>query len=1141
MPVNFQLNFVEPLLLDIQNGNIPDMDTFSGKIAEYYERTILLGAPQVTTPILPAPALSGAPTPIADPTGMGAGDGYKKPGSYNSTLRMYRSVARYYVGRELIMGEQDLQSTIETLGNIYQEQNFNVKRVKALVKKAQIIKDELKTLPEKVKDIAAVAEVLMTEYKTMLKAIRDEFTLADFATQAATGISAQASTIFKEEYTIIDTILNLKVDNLKAVANTIQVVNNYSTKFSRFQDRTQQQQKQLVVSRIKIILNRIKEVLATILEPTSFGPLLTRLASDKPEVQAKIDKAKKAYRELKQAEELLRPSLLELERRIKEEKTNFQLMIKRRVKDIKKRIEKKQVENGIRRAQKAALTPSKAPKQSPIKDLIKNAKKDIETLKKNNEKNIKLLKKKTKLIGTITRDTTNLTKSMMALKDSIILTEIPLLEAKFAQVSGSVVEILGTSQALGFNQNQQGTLNQAGTQAKETYNQLRSSIKTASNKKDEKYARRYFREQGLQDVAEPFVALFLKTNITFQDFRVFMEKTDKRYDEYINTIKGFNPKIKSIVDAIRSLDDEGFFIEPVDQTTDTYKQRQVEWETRQKIRRQAQFNRAAIRLSPVELEKLKQTTGMEVAPLPSRGTLITVLRWLLKTIQKVTKWLSDGVKKVKKYIEKQKQKAIQIAKELRIQALAAIPIPVDVQDSATTKEIAEEKQKAIKAYQTKIQTLRNKGEAIALVSTAAIPLVTNIGDGKLKASDNEKWLKQIGLGIFKYETVGVKNTDPSYTRSQEQKELWDKNVSSLQIIENLVDLVVKTGQDIKESSTKLKKLPQEGTQGVEQFGRGFIDDLKVALTKIQTKVGKRPDGTIGSISDVASNRIVSIIIDLFADDITFEVAVKKIKQLRVELSGKVLSSLLQSVDFTQALIDVEQKYLYNTRRTIQKITGALRVDTNQDEEENSQDWTGVPIAKKDAEIRKKAKAKADEYRKQLQKLNIGGFNFYDEMIKLDRMITKRNGSFIAAVIDRLIWGINYFETKVRNEVKKWIKEKREETTLLLKKTKEQHKDKLAKLKQKVANVEGLIQAQVLGLSARIFWTGATWQNTYGTTFQVLSIGQFPRLKVVGLKEGGRAVIEEIAKNFQKQLDSMSIIAFPNPSYGIPPQLIKGYK
>lgn len=119
--------------------------------------------------------------------------------------------------------------------------------------------------------------------------------------------------------------------------------------------------------------------------------------------------------------------------------------------------------------------------------------------------------------------------------------------------------------------------------------------------------------------------------------------------------------------------------------------------------------------------------------------------------------------------------------------------------------------------------------------------------------------------------------------------------------------------------------------------------------------------------------------------------------------------------------------------------------------------------------------------------------------------------------------------------------KREETTLLLKKTKEQHKDKLAKLKQKVANVEGLIQAQVLGLSARIFWTGATWQNTYGTTFQVLSIGQFPRLKVVGLKEGGRAVIEEIAKNFQKQLDSMSIIAFPNPSYGIPPQLIKGYK
>ena len=114
-------------------------------------------------------------------------------------------------------------------------------------------------------------------------------------------------------------------------------------------------------------------------------------------------------------------------------------------------------------------------------------------------------------------------------------------------------------------------------------------------------------------------------------------------------------------------------------------------------------------------------------------------------------------------------------------------------------------------------------------------------------------------------------------------------------------------------------------------------------------------------------------------------------------------------------------------------------------------------------------------------------------------------------------------------------------TALIKKTKEQHKDKLARLRKKVANVEGLIQAQVLGFSARIFWTGATWQNTYGTTFQVLSIGQFPKLRVVGLEKGGRAVIEEIAKNFQKQLDGMSLIAFPNPSYGIPPQLIKGYK
>lgn len=1150
MPIDFKLNFVEPLMLDIEKGNIPDMDTFSGKIAEYYEKTILQGIPNAIPSVMISPTLTSAAlgVPTTAPVGSAA-DGYVKPGSYNSTLRMYRNVAKYYVNRELIMGEQDLKTSIETVKSLYQEQSFNVKRAKALALKVKEIKDQLKTLPEKIKDITEVAKVLLGDYKKVLTSIKEEFDSAEFAQQVAAAGVGQASVVFKEELEIINTIQNIKLSDIPNIIQAIQTLNDYSNKTSSFQNKSKEQQKQLVTNRIKIIISRIKEALGAIIEPTSFGPLLSRLTSDKAEVQAKIDKAKRSFKELQQMEEQLRPALLELERRIKEEKENAKIIIKKRIQDEKDKISKKQEENAKKKAQKAALAPSKIPKDSPRKEAFKQAIVDIKTLKANNEENIKLVKKKTKALGTIIKDGTALVLEAYALKTAIIEEEIPYLENVFAQLTGSVtlvVGLLGTkSGSFGFDESQQGLLNKAGVQLQANASaslaqvkgidsiqdlrelnitkKIKSNFTQAQSQTEVNLLKQYFNKKGLTDISEPFVKLFKLSGVSFQTYRKYVTEVDKKYDKYVAAIKSWEPRLKVIINTIRELDDEKIFLEPVDMTSEKRNERYEKFQEEA----QKKANKDAI-------------NDAETGP-PPKNSLMSFFKWLWKFIQKAKLWVAKATKKVKEYLEKQKAKAVKWAEEQKYAALAKIPIPNYVTDATTQEEVAKEKVELLKQYKAKIQKSRAQAEAIALVGQAAVPLVTNIGAGKLKSSDNDKWLKQIGLGRFKYETIGLDPKSPDYKRFFAQKTQWDANVNSLVIIEKLVELILTTFQDIKSSANKIK----EGNIPGEQFARGFIEDLKIVVLKIQEKVGKRADGSIGAVSDLTSNKLVSIMIDLFTEEPTFEGMLQKMKTLRTELEGKALSSLLQSVDFTQALIDLEQKYLFKVRQAIRKITGPLQIEesdlTKEEEVEEAKKRFGVPIAQVEAEIKKQMKKRADEYREKLQKFNIKGFNFYDEMIRLDRAITKRNGSFIAAIIDRLLWGLNYFETKVRDDVKKWIKEKKEDLKKEVDKFTEKHKEKLAKAKKKIANVEGVIQSQILGLSARSFWTGATWQNSVGTTFQVISIGQFPRLKVVGLEKGGRAVIEEIAAGFQRQLDNTVGIVFPNPSYGIPPFQFKGYK
>lgn len=1130
MPINFELNFIQPLLLDIQNGTIPDADTFSAKVAEYYERTILQGMPQAIPPTLPSPALLGAPGLIS--TGL---DNYIRPASLDSSAKMYRNIARYYVNRELILGEQDLKSSIDSLEAIIRKQSFNIKRIQVFVDQAQEITRQLAEIPTKAQNLKLLAQDLIAEYRKLLIAVRDEIRSEDFSDRVLQAAGESVPSLFKEELDIIDNITSLKFNSLQGVAQSIRIITTYLSNVTKASNSTREQQKRLVTIRIKTTLQRILEAATAFAEPTSFGPLLSRLVSDKVEIQTRIDQAKRTYQEIKQLEETLRPALVELERQIADERKNLEILIKNKIKDIKERISEKQAANAERRLQKQALQPTKLPKKSPLIDLFKQKKQDIENFRKNNEENVRVLKRKQQIVTRVLSESSKLITSIYAIQDTIINVEIPIIAAKLNQTTGSLQEL--------FSEN--GQLSQAITQASESlaanegrvYGSIVTPVdggvqlKKFATTSEEKFIRRYFKEQGLTEVADPFVLIATQSKTSFQDFRILVEQTDKKYDQYAETLLAFRPRLKGILDDIKRLDDENIFIEPADMDSQSRNERY-------RAKLEQQQTRARRRETEGVIDDTLEAIGLDPK---SKYTIIAVLKEIIEFIQFIYGWVIRIVKKIKKFIKKQVDSAKRIAAQIEEAVIASVPIPFAVIDAQTREETAKEKKEIIKQYKQKVTNYRKRGEALALISSAAGPLFNNISSGNIKASTNEKFLKKIALGKFKYETVGLDPKSPEYISAENKKTIFEDNANSLHIIETYVNLLITVYKEIQQSKNKAKSFVNETTNSTTQFGRGFIEDIKLAAIQASNKTERRPDGTIGAVADLASNRVISAIISLFEGEPKFDTILSKLRKIQTELKGKVLTSLMQSADFTQSFIGVEQKYLFATQAAIKQLIGQVAPADIEEEEEIDNNKPNLnAIRKTDAEIRKRAKQQSEAAKARLRKLNIRGFNFYDEMIKLDKLINKRQGSFLAALIDRLLYGINQFEQQIRKQVKEWLKKTKLELKEAIQKAAEEHSDKLEKIKAKLVNADAIVQTAILGLSARTFWTGATWQNTAGTIFQVISIGRFPRLTSNGLLDGGEAVIREIAENFTKQLNTMQGIYFPLPALGIPPQTFKGY-
>lgn len=90
------------------------------------------------------------------------------------------------------------------------------------------------------------------------------------------------------------------------------------------------------------------------------------------------------------------------------------------------------------------------------------------------------------------------------------------------------------------------------------------------------------------------------------------------------------------------------------------------------------------------------------------------------------------------------------------------------------------------------------------------------------------------------------------------------------------------------------------------------------------------------------------------------------------------------------------------------------------------------------------------------------------------------------------------------------------------------------------NIDAKIMSFIFGLAGRLFWTGISWTNQYGTRFVVSNVGKFyPQMSALS-ENGAQGYAEELGEGFNRQLERMSGIAIPPLSTGIAPFTWRGY-
>ena len=168
-----------------------------------------------------------------------------------------------------------------------------------------------------------------------------------------------------------------------------------------------------------------------------------------------------------------------------------------------------------------------------------------------------------------------------------------------------------------------------------------------------------------------------------------------------------------------------------------------------------------------------------------------------------------------------------------------------------------------------------------------------------------------------------------------------------------------------------------------------------------------------------------------------------------------------------------------------------------------------------------------------------GTKFEKTLVNIQQALRK-NQSFIMLGFMFLKKEFMKFASFIRKKVTEFIDYIKKFLKAKLAKIKLRVDKELDKIKEKLVNLEAPIMTFTFALAGRSFWTGATWQGPTGTTHITYNVGPFKPIKAK-TTDGASAMIREIAKGFETQLNGLQGTLIPPPNTAIAPIPFVGYK
>ena len=1157
MPINFELTFTQPLLLDLQNAKFADVQDYANAITKYYVNTIETGMPIGIPPTLPSPAALGAPVPV----GTGPADAFKAPYSEAKKTIFNETVFTYFNLKDLVIANGSLAQKKTQLEGILKKAEYQTKLIESKVAIIKEVKKRLETVPADIKNTIEGIRVLFESFVQQIQNVKvDILSLTPEEIDAGQiDFAAEFANKFPNESKVIDTLLNININNIQETINAIQTANTYFGRVSKGLKNNAlgveletSQQSDYVKSKLTLVVTKIFKLANGLLFPESLGELILDL---KKRGEVFDDKTLRVLAIASTASErlgvikfIVEPEIKKLEEFVKNKKRAIARELEKGKVRITDAINKKTKEVAEKNAKKPKREPSA--KQLWMKKKVE----DIKIFKEENEELIVTTVKNIQTLKNILQKSTALVNSGLVIKSEIELTVAGLkveFEENKARVLGIADSIVDARSVI------QDARNESSS---ESSNKLNIDLtKNPFNSKTSQEITRYFNDHGAQDILPIIKPIVTDLGLTFLEVKKVFEKTDSKYDLIVKQLIGMESQFYDLVDESKKLEKLPSIKRKNNKDISVAKKDRSERTPRDREK----------------LDKLKHN-------------IMSVIGYLQKFLKKVEVFIKNQEAKIKRWLKKQEVKLRAIAERIEIAIINSLPIPSESEAAQTKKEAAEEKKAIIALNVVKAKLVVEQGKAVAVMATNAQKLIANMSSGKFGAADNEPLLKKISGGKFDFFTVGVESSSPVYKKQEQEKRVMDEEIATLHELDTYVSILMVVSKDIKakadsdaaerksrlaqadELEARAENLSDEDflkptdkekyraellskalSLRSNQKLQGFVDRIKSDYNDIvsavdNTQQAYRTEGAKGVSPSLS--RLFTVLDSLFKEDADLKLddVIKSTKELLIISQSSVLSETLQSQSLLRVFRRLESEYLGETNKVLTKMLGIIP-----DKEDSVlTNRRGVPETAPETQatselpetsgfLTNSVDSIKDAKEKALARL--GDAKVYRVILDLHRAINDGRGSVISILLEKMVELIKKFEAFVKEQIEKVIAYIEKVIKRTIKKNRVVHEEKLKANAKKKVNLDLIGQTIAINLAVQLFWIGSSWQNTAGTLFTTLTIPPFPLLKVNGTVDGQVDAIRELAKNLENQLSNVFGLCIPVIGTGIPPFSFKGYK